>query len=96
MSNGLTLVPIIIDSDEDWRCTLCDRGVAESNLQMAVCSGGCRWPRCCVTMKICDGASLLSCRWCGGAMARDLQPNGVTLLCPYCRGPMGRQVSCFP
>ena len=82
-----------VESHGSWGCPLCASVLASLSYDSAACGSGHRWPRCCLTLRICDGPSLLACRWCGVIASPDV-PEGVETVCPYCSGPLLLYASC--
>ena len=72
--------------DYDWKCKTCSAPPDKNGifLDVLMCQNGCKWPRCCKTMQICDTFMLCQCSWCGAmALPEFAQSN-----CPLCSGTL--------
>jgi hypothetical protein len=83
--------------NQDWRCPLCAAADLVNVLHDRADCGGCGvvWPRCCLTLRVCDEPALLACRWCGAVARTDHGVAQEKASCTFCGGRLALQTSCL-
>jgi hypothetical protein len=76
-----------------WNCKICcNSGTPVSNDDSYTDCFYCeennhRWPRCVITLKICDETSLLKCKWCECNALSFPTLDYTSVNCSLCKGP---------
>jgi len=76
-----------------WKCKLCSKPEKfESSDDSYTDCFNCtennhKWPRCVLTLKICDEPTLLKCRWCESVALKFLLLDYTNVYCSICSGP---------
>jgi hypothetical protein len=68
-----------------WSCPLCDAAAGEDHATSVSCARGHAWPRCVVSLGVCDGAAVNTCLWCQAMARAEVLPQGQK--CTLCGGP---------
>ena len=76
-----------------WKCNMCcNSSKPKSNNDLYTDCFYCeennhRWPRCVITLKICDETSLLKCKWCECNALNLPALDYTSVNCSLCKGP---------
>ena len=75
-----------------WKCKFCDKEELKINLDSYVDCFYCaesqhKWPRCVLTLKLCDDKNLSKCKWCESVTFKSHLKGYRNLNCSLCHGP---------
>ena len=75
-----------------WKCKFCNSNEdLQTNedfyLDCFYCAENHHWPRCVLTLKLCDDKNLLKCKWCESVTLNSNLKNYRNLNCSLCHGP---------
>ena len=67
-----------------WTCRTCNSRASKDQpfLDVLKCQKGCKWPRCCVSLEVCQSVTLAQCSWCGTVA----KPQYHRSFCTLCSG----------
>ena len=72
-----------------WSCTFCDQGSDQESALSVACKNGHTWPRCIISLEVCDAPNPFVCTWCDCyALPQYCLGSRREILCTLCNGPM--------
>lgn len=67
----------------EWICKTCKGKPSDKRpyLDVLLCENGHRWPRCCISLQVCDSTTLAQCSWCKAVALPEFADSPCSLCC---------------